>query len=713
MGKLWTLLRQINFGLDIFIIFFLLFEHRIVIPEIVQVPGRAHPLILHFPIVLLVILPFLSVLFNFLKSTKELQNQFLKNYVSLTHVFCALTVLFGLILSQEEGYGGSTVFWHKWTGVAVWVGILFIEYALLRTNNNIKFLNYGSIVTLAILVFAGHFGATLTHGEGFLTEPIQQKVEKTPLVEAELFAHIIFPVLEDKCISCHNPNKSKGDLILSDSSNILAGGENGAIINRDDPIQSLLLENILLDINHDDHMPPKGKPQLTPIEIELIKSWVGYGAPFNLQVSELEENDSLFLLSKAVYSEEKEPTYQFKPASDRTIQKLNDNYRLLEPLASKSPALYGRFLSRNQFEESQLAELQAVSDQLVDLNLHNLELTASGMEYLKAFKNLQVLNLNNTGITDESLAPLYELNELFVLSLIGTKVSYEGVSELLEKNPIRKIYVWNTNISDIEHNDLQEKFPALQIIGKSDEFGIEPIALNAPSLEPEEGFFKDSIRLTASHVINGVQIRYTEDESLPDSLSSYLYERPILFSDDKQFTFKAYKEGWLGSGPVKASYYKSKYTPDSVKLVTKPNEKYTGTGGDGLVDLKKGPDDFQDRAYLGYRKNEMEVDFYFGSTIKLSEILVSGIIRTDSYIFPAKEIQVFVTQNGKDFSQLLTHTPEQPEKRKFQKSIEAIEIPGQDLKGVKLKFKSVNPIPAWHRGKGDKAWIFVDEVLFR
>jgi hypothetical protein len=46
--------ENLLFALNIFIIFFLLFGSDIVIPQWLQPVGRMHPLILHFPIVVLI-----------------------------------------------------------------------------------------------------------------------------------------------------------------------------------------------------------------------------------------------------------------------------------------------------------------------------------------------------------------------------------------------------------------------------------------------------------------------------------------------------------------------------------------------------------------------------------------------------------------------------------------------------------------------------------
>ena len=43
------------------------------------------------------------------------------------------------------------------------------------------------------------------------------------------------PILADRCLSCHNPDKAKGGLDLSTYSATMQGGSSGEIVNPGDP----------------------------------------------------------------------------------------------------------------------------------------------------------------------------------------------------------------------------------------------------------------------------------------------------------------------------------------------------------------------------------------------------------------------------------------------------------------------------------------------
>ena len=113
-------LFNITFALNCLLLFLLLFENRLSIPVWLQVAGRMHPLILHFPVTLVILYAVTTLIFAFKKNSKD------DSYKSTTDILLllaalssAVTALAGLFLSREEGYDAEALLWHKWSGVAV------------------------------------------------------------------------------------------------------------------------------------------------------------------------------------------------------------------------------------------------------------------------------------------------------------------------------------------------------------------------------------------------------------------------------------------------------------------------------------------------------------------------------------------------------------------------------------------------------------------
>lgn len=93
------------------------------------------------------------------------------------------------------------------------------------------------------------------------------------------FVRHIQPILEENCLSCHNPKKAKGDLNLSTRKDAFTTGENQPAIVAYDLEKSALYKSTALAADDEDLMPPKksGGP-LKKEQIEMLRSWIEQGA---------------------------------------------------------------------------------------------------------------------------------------------------------------------------------------------------------------------------------------------------------------------------------------------------------------------------------------------------------------------------------------------------------------------------------------------------
>src|SRR5579864_1018628 len=104
-----NLLFNTTLAINCLLCFLLLFETRLVIPPWLQVAGRMHPLILHFPIALMVVFIFQRFILRYADNTLLL----------LTAFTASITAAMGLFLSKEPGYDQDVLFWHKYSGIAL------------------------------------------------------------------------------------------------------------------------------------------------------------------------------------------------------------------------------------------------------------------------------------------------------------------------------------------------------------------------------------------------------------------------------------------------------------------------------------------------------------------------------------------------------------------------------------------------------------------
>jgi uncharacterized membrane protein len=353
------------------ILAFVIGKQFISLPPFLEVFGRMHPLLLHFPIVLLVLA---GLLFWFPKILDNSSKSMLRILLLSALFFTGLTVIAGLFLSAEEGYVQEDLQNHQWTGLLVfWLGSIWYLAWVKEKSGLAKTM---SASVLALVLVTGHLGASLTHGEDFLFSPMSAKVS-APLVsldEAIAYDHVIRPILEQKCVSCHKSSKQKGDLRLDEVRFILAGGKNGDVIDLENPEKSHLLHRIFLPLEEEEHMPPKGKPQLTEKEIQLLESWILENAAFDKKVVEYPETSQFFTFANTLFDVKTEDVYDFDFADKKTLGALNHEYRVVQALYPNSPALRVSYFGKAQFKATSLDELKKINLQLTELNLQNMSL---------------------------------------------------------------------------------------------------------------------------------------------------------------------------------------------------------------------------------------------------------------------------------------------------------------------------------------------------
>lgn len=111
------------------------------------------------------------------------------------------------------------------------------------------------------------------------------KPGKIEAVEAKLdrpvdFAKDIQPILDDKCVACHNVAIAENKLVLEDVASILKGGKRGPAVVPKDVEKSLIYQ--LAARSAEPAMPPLpnkvSAAAFTPQELGLLKKWIEEGA---------------------------------------------------------------------------------------------------------------------------------------------------------------------------------------------------------------------------------------------------------------------------------------------------------------------------------------------------------------------------------------------------------------------------------------------------
>ncbi len=722
MNKKWRgFVEQFVLISAIFLGFLLAFEGQIVVPIWLQSFGRLHPLLLHFPIVLLILLMAWEF-FRFNRETTpwiDTAEQWVSDAWIVGAALTGLTTIFGLLLSKESGYSGDTLFWHKWAAVTLFV--VFSGTYWLRNLSFYQKLNSRLLIGFMsiLLISTGHFGSELTHGDGFVLEPFQQG-KPIYLEDAIVFDHMVNPIFQKKCLSCHNPEKMKGELDLSTINGILKGGKSGKLFITGKPEISLLLERIHLPLEDKKHMPLSGQPQLTDEEKMILTFWIKGNATFTKKVMELPATDSLRMMGNTLFVSvnDEAQNYEFSAANQETIDQLTNEYRTIATLAKNSPALRVHIFNRSEFNSKKLEELVAIKKQIVFLSVAKMPVKDSDLLTIAQFENLERLELNFTNITAKGLLALKNLQHLKSISLSGTQVNFQDLKlAMQELKKLQAIYLWDTPLTADDLKVLSAKFKSVQIIGGFKDDGKNPLKLNPPELKNTSTIFDTEAPITLFHTIKGVEIRYTMDGTPPDSSKSAIFNGNVLINSNTRIRARAFKAGWIGSDEAVFEYYKCAITPDSVTVVLPLNRVHQANGPKSFFDRNLGSFNANSPAWAnfwtGVRNNDMELNLNFKTPKTISIVSLRIMEELTTGIFPPQSIEIWgkTSVNGA-FKRIYVLKVPVPKETRFHE-LYAIDVKFKptSFKELKIIAKPLEKIPQWHGAKDKRALLLVDEIF--
>jgi len=436
--------------------------------------GRLHPLLIHFPIGILLMA--IALQFFHFFSKKDFHSS-ISLLVLIGSIFAGLSCLAGWLLASSGDYNDEIVFFHRWSGIATFI-LALTSYFWIRYRNYL----FG--VLLILIIITGHYGSILTYGEGYFLKP---KIDSTDIITAKIrhslktekskgetityfypYEDQIVPILKTKCYSCHSIQKKKGGLRLDSEFFIRKGGKHGRIFVPGNSLKSHLYAYLIKSEDDDLHMPPIGKKQLTLLEIQLIEKWISTGAPFGeveqkmVLVSTDLTNSAIDLPNLELIPVEKQMDMApLSPTENLLLDKLKDAKISIVYSGANNQWIGLNFINVKSDFNSLLAQAKSIKTHVTELKLINSD--QIDFSELRDFSNLRILNLGHTNLKDNDLQIFKDLGQLEQLNLYGTNITDVGLMKLAECQHLKVLYLWDTKVSESGINELKKKRPKLKI----------------------------------------------------------------------------------------------------------------------------------------------------------------------------------------------------------------------------------------------------------
>jgi len=273
------------------------------------------------------------------------------------------------------------------------------------------------------------------------------------------------PILEAKCVSCHNTTKTQGGLLMT-VDGLKKGGTSGVAFHAGEPLESELFIRTTLKPSSKKFMPPKGEP-LSYTEQKLIEWWIAEGASFEQSLSEAKPDDRIKKLLLRDYGLDTKPKPYYETISvpdiaDEQLLAIEKKDWSIARLSAGHQVLTATFVNAN-LSLSNMESLSSIAENLTRLDISNAQLERGVFEKIGAFKNLSFLNLNGSDVSNSMLEKLNDLPHLEVLNLYNTPISDGSLESLSKMKRLKKIYIWKTKISKEGYETLTVNLPNTKV----------------------------------------------------------------------------------------------------------------------------------------------------------------------------------------------------------------------------------------------------------
>lgn len=438
-------------------------------------PGRIHPLLVHLPIGFL-ILAYLLELLSLISRFKKLRRS-VPISVLISVMVTILSVISGWLLAEEGGYEEDLLFRHRLfgfmtAGFSVMLLLVITYEKQLPVSKRRPARLAVFTVLIIILTLTGHFGGSLTHGSDYLSGPdmtVAEVQDPFPATASTFFAAAVEPVLNKKCVACHGNAKKKGGLRLDSPEAIRAGGKHGDILNSTDG-RPELVNRISLSIDHEDHMPPREKEQLTNLEAELIAAWVRSGASFSMSVDSLHSpvidrwRESLLEQASSLKPVGNWwPEQDIAPADEEQLRLLRKAGVRVSPISEGNPWLEVVFTASSGLQQSVWDSFKAIMPNVVSARFSFSAVQDAQLSVLEGAVNLRRLHLDHTAVTNTGIRSVTGLPELRFLNLVATGAGEGLMADLGKCQRLEAVYLFGTSVPAMEISAFRARHPGLKV----------------------------------------------------------------------------------------------------------------------------------------------------------------------------------------------------------------------------------------------------------
>jgi len=208
-------------------------------------------------------------------------------------------------------------------------------------------------------------------------------------------------------------------------------------------------------------------------------------------------------------------------------------------------------------------------------------------------------------------------------------------------------------------------------------------------------------------------IYYTLDGRIPD-INSGLYKGPVRLDTSSIITAVVFHDNKMMEKPSVADFVFHKGVRGLVVYITSYHHRYPAKGTNSLINGLKGNLDHHNDQWQGFYGKDLDVVLDLGEVRRVDKVSATFLHQPASYIFMPVSVHYSYSNDGREYKPLIKVSF--PDKLASRKGL--IQEFSQEMDGIKTRYIRMvahagKVCPEWHPAKGEKSWIFADEIVVK
>lgn len=229
-----------------------------------------------------------------------------------------------------------------------------------------------------------------------------------------------------------------------------------------------------------------------------------------------------------------------------------------------------------------------------------------------------------------------------------------------------------------------------------------------PGFNPE----KNQVEVSLKSGFPGCEIHFTLDGTDPQ-LASPVYSGSFPLKGTATVKTSAFLNGSQLSNITERNVLVHLATGKMVTYLNPYSDRYPGGGKLALVNGIRGTINLSDGSWQGFEGTDLNATIDLGTVQSIKKLTVGALQSLGSWVFLPAQVEFSLATDPGNFVPAGTNIcridQKDAEHRTFDFTVEV--SPVRQARYVRITAKNIGKCPDWHAGKGNPAWMFIDEII--